>query len=69
MAKKEQIIEKQERQIQELANDKKVLEDSLKKYEKEIEKLMEQQSQDKPKKEPDATKSPCKELPQVKRYE
>lgn len=70
MAKKEQIISKQERQILELANEKKVLEDRVKKHEKEkeIEILMEQQSQEKPTKEPDSTISPGKETPQVKRY-
>lgn len=68
VAKKEQIIKKQEWQILILANENKMLGDRVKKHEKEIEILKEQQSQEKPTKEPDSTKSPGKEYPQVTRY-
>lgn len=68
IAKRERTISTQERQILEMANENKVLEERVKKHEKEIEILMEQQSQEKPMKEPDATKSPGKEYPPAMRY-
>lgn len=67
-ANKDHIIKKQERQIFEMANENKMLGDRVKKQGKEIEIPMEQQSHEKPMKEPDLKISPGKEHPQVMRY-